>query len=195
MTVSIRYPKGLWPQAGTDYSAVHWKMQVPRRSLVVIVDGRQLRPINVLSSWHGLRLDSDCLRKCHASAECPNRLPMKAQKVEMSLSYIRKGCHRGFFFSPRAEVFPRAVFTPEGRLYALAKRGQYLRPKGVKTAQGYTFAWGEKKIQGDIDFAMEDVTFFHFGGNSHAEWMFQWPKKAKKGQKRPKRPKKPKHSF
>ena len=123
MTVSIRYPKGLWPQAGTDYSAVHWKMQVPRRSLVVIVDGRQLRPINVLSSWHGLRLDSDCLRKCHASAECPNRLPMKAQKVEMSLSYIRKGCHRGFFFSPRAEVFPRTVITPEGCLYARAKRG------------------------------------------------------------------------
>ena len=58
-----------------------------------------------------------------------------------------------------------------------------MRPKGGKTAQGYTSVWGEKKIQGDIDFAMEDVTFFHFRGNSHDEWMFQRLIKAKKGQK------------
>ena len=162
MTVSIRYPKGLWPQAGTDYSAVHWKMQVPRRSLVVIVDGRQLRPINVLSSWHGLRLDSDCLRKCHASAECPNRLPMKAQKVEMSLSSIRKGCHRGFFFLRGQKCFrgqslpPRVVFTHE------RSEGCNWDPRGVNTAQGKDTLLSEETKK----YSKEHVTSFH------VEWMF-----------------------
>ena len=36
------------------------------------------------------------------------------------------------FFSPQAEVFPRAAFTPEGRLYARAKRGLGIETQGGK---------------------------------------------------------------
>ena len=106
----------------------------------------------------------------------------------MSLSYIEKRYHRGFFFLLRQKCFwgqslpPRVVFTHE------RSEGSNWDPRGERQPKDTLLSEEKKKIQGDIDFAMEDVTFFHFRGNSYAEWVFQ-------GQKRPKRPKKAKTLF
>ena len=70
------------------------------------------------------------------------------------------------FFSPQAEVFPRAAFTPEGRLYARAKRGLVIETQGGKGCPRIHFCLRRKKYPRWDRFAMEDVTFFQFGGNS-----------------------------
>ena len=51
-----------------------------------------------------------------------------------------------------------------------------LSSMGKRYHRGYTSVWGEKKIQGGIILPMEDVTFFHFRGNYHVEWMFDTKK-------------------
>ena len=79
----------------------------------------------------------------------------------MSLSSMEKRCHRGFFFSPQAEVFPRAVFIPEGRLYvgndtsededfkiAAAENQRYTKhsKKNTKSEQTTSFLTKMKKL-------------------------------------------------
>ena len=105
------------------------------------------------------------------------------------------------FFSPQAEVFPRAAFTPEGRLSARAKRGLVIETQGGKGCPRIHFCLRRKKYPRWDRFAMEDVTFFQFGGNSlrrvnvWKEKQLQRPKKANKRPQRPKKAKKVKSTF
>ena len=86
--------------------------------------------------------------------------------VSMSLSYMEKRYHRGYFFLLRQKCFPRADFTPEGRLYARAKRGLVIETQGGKGCPRIRFCLRRKKYSRWDRFAMEDVIFFQFGGNS-----------------------------
>ena len=120
---------------------------------------------------------------------------------QMSLSYMEKRYHRGYFFLLRQKCFPRAAFTPEGRLYARAKRGLVIETQGGKGCPRIHFCLRRKKYPRWDRFAMEDVTFFQFGGNSLRRvnvWkvkQLQRPKKANKRPQRPKKAKKVKSTF
>ena len=114
---------------------------------------------------------------------------------------MEKRYHRGYFFLLRQKCFPRAAFTPEGRLYARAKRGLVIETQGGKGCPRIHFCLRRKKYPRWDRFAMEDVTFFQFGGNSlrrvnvWKEKQLQRPKKANKRPQRPKKAKKVKSTF
>ena len=100
----------------------------------------------------------------HKMSELPRNFP---GPIRNNVSFLHgKTVPPRIFFSPQAEVFPRSAFSPEGRLYARAKRGLVIETQGGKGCPRIHFCLRRKKYPRWDRFAMEDVTFFQFGGNS-----------------------------